>query len=87
LQYIKELKNSSEIFADCREAGLPEPDFEQHGPHFVVTLSRDWLTQVVMDKLGLRNRERRLVSLLNPQGRIGNQQFQLAITGSIGLNR
>jgi len=25
---------------DCIEAGLPEPDFKQHGPHFVTTIWR-----------------------------------------------
>ena len=67
---------TTDMIADCREAGLPEPDFEQHGPHFVVTLWRDWLTEVVMDKLGLRDRERRLVSLLKARDRIGNKEYQ-----------
>ena len=43
--------------ADCRKAGLPEPDFEQRGPHFVVTLWRDWLTAEVMDHLELNDRQ------------------------------
>lgn len=67
---------TTDMIADCREAGLPEPDFEQHGPHFVVTLWRDWLTEVVMNKLELRDRERRLVSLLKARGRIGNKEYQ-----------
>jgi predicted HTH transcriptional regulator len=29
------------IYAECEETGLPAPDFEQHGPHFVVTICRD----------------------------------------------
>ncbi len=29
---------STDMIADRRKAGLPEPDFEQRGPHFVVTV-------------------------------------------------
>lgn len=43
---------TTDMIADCLQAGLPEPSFEQHGPHFVVTLWRDWLTKAVMDQLG-----------------------------------
>jgi predicted HTH transcriptional regulator len=67
---------TTDMIADCREAGLPEPDFEQRGPHFVVTLWRDWLTSGVMDKLGLKDRERKLVLLLKARGRIGNKEYQ-----------
>jgi len=28
------------MIADCLAAGLAEPQFEQHGPHFVATLWR-----------------------------------------------
>jgi len=35
---------TTDMIADCRNAGLPEPDFEQRGPYFVVTVWRDWLT-------------------------------------------
>ncbi|MBW1745369.1 MAG: transcriptional regulator [Deltaproteobacteria bacterium] len=69
---------TTDMIADCRKAGLPEPDFEQRGPHFVVTLWRDWLTEAVMDKLSLTDQERKLVSLLKVRGRIGNKEYQEA---------
>ena len=64
------------MIADCREAGLPEPDFEQRGPHFVVTLWRDWLTDAVMDQLGLTHNERKLVAMLKVGDRITNKSYQ-----------
>jgi predicted HTH transcriptional regulator len=67
---------TTDMIADCRAAGLPEPDFEQRGPHFVVTLWRDWLTTEVMDKLGLTDQERKLVMLLKVRSRIGNKEYQ-----------
>ncbi|MGA1823593.1 MAG: ATP-binding protein [bacterium] len=67
---------TTDMIADCRNAGLPEPDFEQRGPYFVVTLWRNWLTEVVMNKLDLKDQEQRLVSLLKVQGKIGNKEYQ-----------
>ena len=67
---------TTDMIADCQAAGLPEPDFEQRGPHFVTTLWRDWLTVEVMDQLGLMDRERKLISLLKIRGRIGNKEYQ-----------
>ncbi|RJP77151.1 MAG: DUF4062 domain-containing protein [Desulfobacteraceae bacterium] len=69
---------TTDMISDCRQAGLPEPDFEQRGPHFVVTLWRDWLTDSVMDELGLSDPERKLVSLLKVRGSIGNKEYQEA---------
>ncbi len=67
---------TTDMIADCRAASLPEPDFEQRGPYFVVTLWRDWLTAEVIDQLGLTDCERKLVSLLKVRGRIGNKEYQ-----------
>lgn len=69
---------TTDMIADCRKSGLPEPDFEQRGPHFVVTLWRDWLTEAVMDKLSLTDQERKLISLFKVRGRIGNKEYQEA---------
>ena len=66
---IECLENRGEIrstmIADCRKAGLPEPDFEQRGPHFVVTLWRDWLTETVIDMLKLNGRQKKAIFLLS----------------------
>ena len=67
---------TTDMIADCREAGLPEPDFEQRGPHFVVTLWRDWLTAQVLESLDLNDRQRRALSHLKAVGHIGNIEYQ-----------
>lgn len=72
---------TTDMIADCREAGLPEPDFEQRGPHFVVTLWRDWLTDEVMASLGLSQRQRDAVLFVKTSGRITNVEFQ-KLTGA-----
>jgi len=67
---------TTDMIADCREAGLPEPDFEQRGPHFVVTLWRDWLTDEVLARYNLNNRQKQAVSYAKVAGRINNAQYR-----------
>lgn len=64
----------------CREAGLPEPDFEQRGGQFVVTVWRDWLTQAALDQLALTDRQRQAVALAKQIGRVTNREYQ-RVTG------
>ena len=67
---------TTDMIADCRDAGLPEPDFEQRGPHFVVTLWRDWLTAEVIATLNLNDRQQWALIHLKTAGRIGNTEYQ-----------
>ena len=67
---------TTDMIADCQEAGLPEPDFEQQGPHFVVTLWRDWLTDEVMTRLGLSDRQMKAVTFIKTHGRITSAEYQ-----------
>lgn len=67
---------TTDMIIACREAGLPEPDFEQRGPHFVVTLWRDWLTDEVMAGLNLNERQRKVIALLKIEGKITNSKYQ-----------
>lgn len=67
---------TTDMIADCRDAGLPEPDFEQRGPFFVVTLWRDWLTEAVMAELGLSERLKLAVAFMKTHGRITSADHQ-----------
>jgi len=60
----------------CKEAGLPEPGFEQRGSQFVVTLWRDWLTESAMTELGLSERQMKAVRFVKEKGRITNTEYQ-----------
>ncbi|GAG40073.1 unnamed protein product, partial [marine sediment metagenome] len=62
--------------ADCRKAGLPEPDFEQRGPHFVVTVWRDWLTEDIIATFGLNDRQKQAINYLKIHGKISNTEYQ-----------
>jgi len=77
VKYIEKAgTGTTDMIADCRKAGLPEPDFEQNGPHFVVTLWRDWLTEDVIGALGLNDRQRLALTHLKTSERIGNTEYQ-----------
>jgi predicted HTH transcriptional regulator len=60
----------------CKEAGLPEPSFEQRGGQFVVTIGRDWLTEAAMTELGLSERQKKGVQFVKENGRITNTEYQ-----------
>jgi len=67
---------TTDMIADCREADLPEPDFEQRGPHFVVTLWRDWLTAEVLAGLNLNERQLQAIAYVKKTGKITNTDYQ-----------
>ncbi len=72
---------TTDMIDDCRKAGLPEPDFEQRGPHFVVTLWRDWLTATVIDSLKLNHRQKKAINVFRQERRVTNSNYQ-EITGA-----
>lgn len=62
---------------------LPEPLFKQSGGEFVATIGRDWLTEAVMSRLNLNERQVRIVRQVKTAGRITNQEYQeVAVTTS-----
>jgi ATP-dependent DNA helicase RecG len=65
-----------DMLARCREANLPEPDFEERGGQFVVTFWRDWLTPDVLDALGVSERQRRVLLTAKSKGTLTNSEYQ-----------
>ncbi|MEA3239067.1 MAG: ATP-binding protein [Candidatus Bipolaricaulota bacterium] len=76
-RYIEKAGSGTQMMISlCREAGLPEPDFEQRDGSFVITLWRDWLTDRLMAELGLNDRQRQVVKHAKATGRIDNAQYR-----------
>ena len=76
-RYIERVGSGTQTMIElCREAGLPEPQFEQRSGSFVITLWRDWLTAEVMDRLDLNERQRQSVLIVKAGGQIGNKDYQ-----------
>ena len=60
----------------CREAGLPEPQFEQREGFFVTTIWRDWLTPEILAGMSLKERQVKGISFVKAHGRITNREYR-----------
>ena len=77
VRYIERAGSGTQAMIElCREAVLPEPDFEQRQGSFVVTLWRDWLTDEVMAQLHLNDRQRQAIAQVRATGSISNAQYR-----------
>jgi len=87
-RYIEKAGSGTQAMIQvCREAGLPEPEFEARQGSFVVTLWRDWLTGEVLAGFDLNDRERLAVRHAKVAGRITNAQYRelTAVSDSTAL--
>ena len=76
-RYIEKAGSGTQRMIElCREAGLPEPQFEQRSGSFVLTLWRDWLTEDVIASLGLNDRQKTAILFIKQNGSITNKQYQ-----------
>lgn len=64
------------MIALCQQAGLPDPDFEQRGSQFVLTVWRDWLTETTLNKLALNDRQKNAIKRIKVSGRLTNAEYQ-----------
>jgi ATP-dependent DNA helicase RecG len=60
----------------CGEAGLPEPEWEEHAGAFWLTFRRDIFTEDYSRTLGLSERQIRAVLYVKASGRITNAAYQ-----------
>ena len=60
---------------------LPEPDFVQQAGELVTTVWRDWLTEKVVNALGLNERQRQALNTVKTERQLTNTRYQ-QITGA-----
>lgn len=65
----------NEMRKACVEAGLPEPEFEEH-QGFRVTFRKDIYTEEYLQGLGLNERQVKAVMYVKKRGRITNKEYQ-----------
>lgn len=76
-RYIEKAGTGTQMMITlCREAGLPEPDFEERHGSVVVTLWRDWLTAEIVVALQLNDRQVVGLALLRAEGKITSGKYQ-----------
>jgi ATP-dependent DNA helicase RecG len=61
----------------CRQAGLPDPDYELRQGSFVLTLWKDWLTVDVVENLKLNDRQKLAIPTIRQQGHVSNREYQV----------
>ena len=76
-RYIERVGSGTQTMIElCREAGLPEPDFELRQGFFVTTLWRDWLTNEALSRFDLNERQRLAIGHVKIAGRINNAEYR-----------
>ncbi len=76
-RYIERVGSGTQAMIElCREAGLPEPDFELRAGSFVITLWRDWLTAKVLAGFHLNERQIQGLTCLRVEGRLTSGRYQ-----------
>jgi predicted HTH transcriptional regulator len=76
--YIQQVgSGTTEMVRQCREHGLPEPEFVSvRNLEFKTILARDIYTDDVLTKLGLNERQIEAVKFVKVEGRITNKEYQ-----------
>lgn len=64
------------IITACRDAGLPEPVFEEAWGGVVVTFYKDIYTDVYLQSLGLHDRQTKALLYIKAKGHITNKIYQ-----------
>jgi predicted HTH transcriptional regulator len=76
-RYIERVGSGTQTIIElCREAGLPEPLFEQREGFFVTTIWRDWLTPEVLAGFNLNERQVVCLTMLKIEKRITTMEYQ-----------
>lgn len=76
-RYIERVGSGTQTMIElCREAGLPEPQFEQREGFFVSTIWRDWLTPEILVGMNLNERQVICLNMLKIEKRITTMEYQ-----------
>ncbi len=76
--YIQRIGSGTiEMVKQCKQAGLPEPEFvNNRGYEFRTILGRDLLTESALLKFGLNERQRQAIKIIKKKGKIALSDLQ-----------
>ena len=69
-------RGTIKILDSCKQAELPEPDMQELDGGFIITLFKNNLTEELLIKLGLNDRQVKAVLFVKEKGRITNKEYQ-----------
>ena len=64
------------ILNECKQAGLPEPEIKEQDGGLFITLLKDWHTKEQLERMGLSDRQIKVILYVKENGKITNSQFQ-----------
>jgi len=73
-------RGTIKIIEECKKAGLPEPEFKEEFGGFSVYFYKDIFTEENLRKMGLNERQVKVVLYVKEKGKITNKEYQ-EITG------
>jgi ATP-dependent DNA helicase RecG len=75
--YIQEAGSGIiEMIKQCKENGLPDPEFVVDKNNFRVIISRDVFTENVLVRLGINERQMKAVKYVKEKGKITNKEYR-----------
>jgi ATP-dependent DNA helicase RecG len=69
-------RGTLKIYDACKQAELPEPEIKEFQGGILVTLFKDNLTEEQLTKLGLNDRQFKVVNFVKEKGKITNKEYQ-----------
>jgi ATP-dependent DNA helicase RecG len=69
-------RGTIKIIEQCKEHGLPKPEFENRGKDFWVIFRKDIYTEISLKKLGINERQIKAVLYAKENNRISNKEYQ-----------
>ena len=69
-------RGTIKILDSCKQAELPEPDMQELDGGFIITLFKNNLTEELLIKLGLNDRQVKAVLFVKEKGKITNKEYQ-----------
>lgn len=69
-------RGTIKIIEQCKEHGLPKPEFENSGKDFWVIFRKDIYNEISLKKLGINERQIKAVLYAKENNRISNKEYQ-----------
>lgn len=76
VKYVEDVGGGTlDILNECKEWGVPEPEFEDTGTAIVVTFRRTIFTPDILAKIGLSERQIKAIDFINEHGKISTRDY------------
>ena len=76
VKYVEDVGGGTiDMINECKKWGTPEPEFEDTGTSIIVTFRKSIITEKLMEKFGLNERQRGVINYLKEQKKITNKEY------------